>query len=185
MQVFRLVNAGYADRLIIFDALPKRLLNGIRTRELAGLPRRWGSHFVSIGSTRKVMKTHTTMHPDRSYTYTYTPVGDEPCFYVLDYQDINADKEAWRAISEYVRTNVGPEVRLREKLEDMAVVMASGPTQPLELEPEDIPVIPLPEEKEFKQSPDDLISEHNPIVVNEPPVVPKRRGRPKKAVMEA
>lgn len=182
MQCFKLVNGGFVDRVIVFDELPKRLMAGIKTRQVAGFPRSWAKWLASIGSVRDVMKTETTQHPDRSYTFKYTPIGKEPCFYVLDYQDINADKDAWRAISEHLRLNLGPEIRLREKVEDMAIPLSENCNSPLNVEPEDIPVIPVPPEVEKEKSSQDLVEPEETILVNE--LAPKRRGRPKRVALE-
>ena len=183
MQAFRLVNGGYVDRVIIFDSLPERLLSGIKTRALSGLPRSWSRWLSSIGSVRDVMKTETTQHLDRSYTFKYTPIGKEPCFFVLEYTDINSDKESWRAICEHLRLTVGPETRLKEKVEDMAIPMAPDSKAPLTLEPEDIPVIPVPEERIREISKDELVKPEEQIVVDEKPQ--KKRGRPKKIMVGA
>lgn len=180
MQCFRLVNAGFVDKLITFDSLPDRLLSGIKTREVAGLPRTWGRWLAEIGSVRNVMKTETTQNPDRSYSYKFTPIGKEPCFFVLEYLDLNADREAWRAISEFLRMNVGPEVRLKEKIEDMAIAMAGNPTMPLSIECEDIPVIPVPHGTiAGPEEPEKPAEEPQPEQPAEPQAI-KRRGRPKK-----
>lgn len=184
MQCFKLVNAGFVDKVIVFDSLPERLYKNVKTRTCDGFPRSWAKWLSEIGSTRKVMKTETTVDLARNYTYKYTPIGDEPCFFVLEYQDINADKESWRYISEFVRMSVGPEVRLREKLEDMALALAPNSTQPLSVEPEDIPVLVLPDEVVKEASSSELVKHGETILVNE--VVPKKRGRPaKKVAVEA
>lgn len=186
MQCIRLVNGGYVDKVIVFDCLPDRLIKDIKTREAAGFPRSWAKWLMGIGSTRTVFKTETSVDLARNYTFKYTPIGKEPCFFILEYTDLNADKETWRAISEYVRMNVGPEVRLREKLEDMAIAFAPKPTDALSIEPEDIPVIPLPSEvvkEPMIQKDEDLLTREQPFIVEEKPeMAPKRRGRPKKAV---
>jgi hypothetical protein len=177
MQAFKLVNGGFVDRVIVFDSLPDRLLKNVRTREIAGFPRAWGRWLGEIGSTRPVFKTETVQHPDRSYTFKYTPVGKEPCFFVLEYTDLNADKDRWREICEYLRLNVGPEVRLKEKIEDMARPLAPNSTSQLDVEPEDIPVIHVP--SEIAASVPEVVMAGEQIIVNEP--VLKKRGRPKKA----
>lgn len=180
MQAFKLVNGGFVDKVIVFDELPVRFVKGIRTREAAGFPRSWAKWLQEIGSLRPVFKTETFVDAGRNYTYKYTPIGKEPCFFVLEYQDINQDREAWHAISEYVRMNVGPEVRLREKLEDMALALAQKPTDALDVEPEDIPIIPIPKEVEKELPAESIIAPDEQILVKEESVIPKKRGRPKK-----
>lgn len=180
MQCFKLVNAGFVDKVIVFDELPERLMQGIRTREVAGFPRRWASWLSEIGSTRQVFKTQTTVGLDRSYTYKHTPIGKEPCFYVLEYVELNRDKERWGEICEYLRLNVGPEVRLKEKIEEMASALAANPTLPLEIEPEDVPVILVP--LEIQKPAAEIVAEGETLVETES--APKKKmGRPKKVAV--
>ena len=183
MQCFKLVNGGFVDKVIVFDSLPERLIQGVRTREVSGFPRAWAKWLGSIGSTRTVFKTNTTVDMARNWKYTHTPIGQEPCFYLLEYTDINADREKWKAICEYIRMNVGSEVRLKEKIEDMALAMAPNSTTPLSIEPEDIPIIPVPSDVDLIVTPEELVKPGEQIIVEE--TVPKKRGRPKKVAVEA
>lgn len=185
MQAFKLVNAGFVDKVIVFDTLPERLTQGIRTREVAGFPRSWAKWLGEIGSTRTVFKTSTEKKGPGDYQYTHTPIGKEPCFYVLEYTDINADKEFWRNISEYLRLNCGPEVRLKEKVEDMALALAPNSTSALSVETEDIPVIMVP--GEVKEAPKDseLVKHGETILIQDIAPVQKKKGRPKKVAVEA
>lgn len=179
MQVFRLVNAGFVDKLIAFDELPERLMKNIKTRAVEGLPRSWARWLGEVGSTRVVYETETERDASGTYRFTYTPIGKEPCFYILEYTDINSDKEAWRAISEYLRMHVGSEVRLREKVEDMAVKMAPDCVSALDIEPEDIPVIKVPVEGKRQENPDEIVKAGERIIVEQAPIV-KKQGRPRK-----
>lgn len=182
-QCFKLVEAGFVDKVILFDTLPDHLVKGIRTRELSGFPRSWARWLASVDSTRDVIKTETTRTPDGNYKYSYTPIGREPCFFTLEYKDINADKDFWRLISEYVRQVVGQEVRLKEKIEDMARPLAPDGRAPLDLEPEDVPIIPLPKEKEEVKADEEIVKHGETVLVEE--FIPKKRGRPKKQAVEA
>lgn len=183
MQCFKLVNGGFIDKVIVFDELPERLTKNVRTKEAAGFPRTWAKWLGSIGSLRTVFKTETSVDLARNWTFKHTPIGKEPCFFVLDYTDINADRERWREICDYLRMNVGPEVRLKEKVEDMALALAASPTMPLSVEPEDIPVIPVPPEVIAEPIRHELVKPGEVIVVQE--TAPKKRGRPKKVEVEA
>lgn len=183
MQAFKLVNAGFVDKVIIFDSLPERLVSGIRTREVAGFPRSWARFLGEIGSTRNRYKTTTEKKGPGDYVYSYQEIGKEPCFFVLEYTDINADKEFWRNISEYLRMNCGPEVRLKEKVEDMAIALAPNSTSALSVEPEDIPVIKVSSEIVVEEPQEELVKQGETILVQE--TAPKRRGRPKKVTVEA
>lgn len=186
MQAFKLVNAGFVDKVIIFDSLPERLLAGVRTREVAGFPRSWARFLGEIGSTRKVYQTSTEKKGPGDYVYTYKEIGKEPCFYILEYNDINADKEFWRAISEYLRMNCSPDVRLKERVEDMAMALAPNSTSALSIEPEDIPVILVPNGIPEVKKETELVKHGEVVLVQETPEpAPKRRGRPKKVAVEA
>lgn len=185
MQCFKLVSGGFVDKVIVFDELPERLLKNIKTIETAGFPRAWAKWLESIGSLRPIFKTETSVDLARNWTYKYTPIGKEPCFFVLDYVDVNADKEKWREICEYVRTHVGMEVRLKEKIEDMALALAPNCTTTLSVEPEDImekACVPLPKEKGSAPV-SEIVKPGEQIIVQE--TAPKKRGRPKKVAVEA
>lgn len=184
MQAFKLVNTGAVDKVIVFDTLPERLVKGIRTREAAGFPRSWARWLGEIGSTRQVFKTETEKIGPGDYRYTHTLIGKEPCFYVLEYTDINADKEYWRNISEYMRMNCGPEIRLKEKVEDMALALAPNTTSALSVEMEDVPVIKVPGEVVEAPKESELVKHGETILVEEK-VAQKKRGRPKKAAVAA
>lgn len=67
-----------------------------------------------------------------------------PMFYTLDYLTTNSDKEKWEKIKSFVRRVVDPSFRLMDKLEDMAAPMAPNAKDAIDLEPEAVPVIPIP-----------------------------------------
>lgn len=184
MQVFRLVNGGFVDKMIAFDSLPERMLAGIKTRDISGMPRYWAKWLTDNKCTRPVLKTETEILADRNLKITKTPIGTEPCFYVLDYKDTNADKEKWQEITNYVRRVVDVKTRLLDKIEDMATKMATDSYSQLALEPEDIVVIECPLEDEKKAS-SDIIKETEQILTPNGVVPEKRRGRPKKVAVEA
>lgn len=179
-QCFKLVNGGFVDKVIVFDSLPERLWKNLRTRAADGFPRAWAKWLAEIGSLRTVFATETNVDMARNWTYKHTPIGQEPCFFVLEYQDINSNKEAWRNICDYLKANCGPEVRLTEKVADMAVALAGDPTKSLEVEPEDIPVINVPDEIVIPPSHQELVKPGETIIVQEP--AKKKAGRPKKIV---
>lgn len=186
MQVFKLVNGGFVDKMIAFNSLPKRILSGVRTRDIAGMPRYWGKWLEDNGCTRDVFKTETETRPDRSLHVTRTVMGKEPCFYLLDYTDLNVDKEKWQEIGNYVRKAVDTKFRLLDKLEDMAKKMAPDSHAQLDLEPEDIPVIIIPAEEETvsrETKKEEMFLTPQGDVADA--TVPKRRGRPKKVAVEA
>lgn len=181
MQCFKLINAGFVDKVIIFDSLPERLIRGIKTRAVEGFPKAWARHLGEIGSVRDVYKTTTDKRGPGDYVFTHKAIGKEPCFYALEYMDSNQDKEAWRLIAEHLRLHCAETVRLKEKIEDMAFSLARNSTDPLSLEPEDIPVILVPHETALKEDTEGLVKEGEVIIVHETPA--KKRGRPKKVLV--
>lgn len=179
MQCFKLVNAGFVDKVIVFDSLPERFWKNLKTRAPEGFPRSWAKWLGEIGSIRDVFKTTTTMSPSRDYTFHKEVIGKEPCFFVLEYTDINSDRDAWRDICDYLRANVDPSVRLTEKIADMAIQLAPDPYKALSIEYEDIPVIPVP--SGIKAPEPELVKQGEVVLVE-----PKRKaGRPKKLAVEA
>lgn len=180
MQVFRLVNAGHVDKMLAFRSLPKRILTSVRTRDIGGMPRFWGRWLTENGCIRETFKTDTEVLADRNLRVIKTPIGTEPCFYVLEYSDLNADKEKWREISDYVRRVTDTGVRLTERLEDMGVKMADNSYTELKLEPDEIPIIEVPDEA--GPAPKVVATQEYLTPLND--TVKPKRGRPKKIVAE-
>lgn len=184
MQVFKLVNGGFVDKVIAFNSLPTRFLAGIRTRDVSGMPRYWAKWLSESGSVRDVMQTETEVLADRNLRVTKNKAGTEPCFFILEYKDLNADKEKWQEICNYVRRVVDVKVRLLDHLEDMAKKMANDSYSQLDLEPEDVTVIEVPDEEE-KISDTDIVKSTEQIMTMTGEIPAKRRGRPKKVAVEA
>lgn len=152
MQVFRLVQGGKVDKVIAFDELPKRLLKGVEMHLASGLPRHWRDF---IGKVKK----HTPAVPDKNpVTGKVEMVGERtdegPYCYVLEYKEINKDKERWEEICNFVRRTVSLQFRLMDKIEDMALSFAPDAASELKLEPEELEqngaIIPIPEEFQEK-----------------------------------
>lgn len=158
MQVIKLVKGGTVDKLIAFDSLPKSLMSNVRRAPLAGLPRHWKELFKDL--------------PEKEQMYP---------FHYLEYVAVNSDKETWQEISQYVRRVTDKTVRLLDKLEDMAIPMAPDSTSELRCEPEDIPVIPIPQDATVEES--HLIKESELTPKIEKSNLPKRRGPHKKILV--
>lgn len=172
MQVFRLIKGGEVDRIIAFDSLPKRLLSNIKTKAFDGFPRYWLTWAKENGSVQEFVRL-----VDKD---GHKEVVNRPFSYILDYKMSNQDKESWEAIGAYTRRVVDLKVRLKDKLEDMAAPLAKDSYSELSLEPEDVPVIPIPMELvEKDDEPVEIITTEN---VKD---VPKKRGRPKKEMVVA
>lgn len=161
IQVFKLVDPGRVDRVIAFDSLPLPMLTGITRGTANGLSGSWVNY---LG----VKRNDKTANP----------------FYVLDFRTINRDKEKWQEISNYVRRSTDKNFRLMDNLYDMAKPMAPDSHSSVELEPEDVLIIPvLTEEEEIEEEVIESIKPEPKVVA--PVEEVKKRGRPKKEVIPA
>lgn len=153
MQVFRLVDPGRVDKVLAFDSLPEAMLVGIKKGTANGLPLNWRQF---LGTKRADMAA--------------TP------FYVLDFRTLNRDREKWQEIGNYVRRSTDKDFRLLDNLYDMAKPMSTDSYSSLDLEPEDVPVIPI-------QTTEEEIEEK--IIDGTEEVEAKKRGRPRKEPLAA
>ena len=133
MQVIKLIHPGHVDKVMAFDELPKEFLKGLRTYAPNGFPRHWKEWLKEVGSKTKIRYTVNKEEMER----------EEQCFFGIEYLTLNHDKERWQEIAGYVRRNCDASIRLLDKFEDMAKPLAPDALQPLELEPEDVPIIKL------------------------------------------
>lgn len=152
MQVIRLVQTGMVDKVIAFDELPKRLLNGVEMRSPDGLPRHWKTF---LGQSERVTPDTAEIHPITRQELKIPgqrEVG--PFFYVLYYKEINKDIERWQEIAGFVRRVVSLQFRLLDRLEDMSLPLSTDAAGELKLEPEDLEtrgaLIPIPLEFQEK-----------------------------------
>lgn len=146
MQVFRLVQSGFVDKVIAFDELPKRLIDGVEMRSPDGLPRHWKTF---IGDHEK----YTPASPEKNpVSGKIEMVGEKrevaPFFFVLNYKEINKDMERWQEICGFVRRVVSLQFRLLDNIENMALPMSPDANSELKLEPEELEekgaIIPIP-----------------------------------------
>jgi len=138
---------GMPDKVIAFDGLPKRFLEGFELCRADGFPRHWKEW---LGKTEKITK----IPPDKDFltgaVRKYDPIVEEDYyFYMVDWT-VNPVVEKWKELCEFVRTHVAKDVRLKEKIEDMALPLAPNKSDGINLEPEDVVVIPIPEEFQEK-----------------------------------
>lgn len=152
MQVFRLVQTGFVDKVIAFDDLPKRLLDGIEMKSPDGLPRHWKAF---VGEHEKYTPPSAEKNPA---TGKVEMVGEKreigPYFFVLNYKEINKEIERWQEISSFVRRAVNLKFRLLDKIEDMAIPFSTDAASEIKLEPEHLEeqgaIIPIPIEFQEK-----------------------------------
>lgn len=184
MNVFRLVNGGSVDRIIAFDALPKRLTFGLKTKAMDGFPRFWHRWLIEHGSTQPV----SIFNPETGTREQ----KEQPCTYVLEYKMVNADIQKWQEITNYIRKAVDLSVRLMDKIEDMAKPFAKDSTSELSLEPEEVLIIPVPAENKIVAEPVKetvivrTVESKEPVMAEDSAVPAKRKaGRPKKVAVGA
>lgn len=172
MQIIRLVKPGNVDRVIAFDSLPERLLVGIRSRSIEGLPREW--------------RTTATQFYNSDGKETYKG------HYYLEYKDVTRDIEKWEEIVSFVRRVVDPSVRLMDRVETMSIAMAPDAKSGVSIDPESIQVIPIPieyQEKAIVKKKAELENSDEPPKIIVPSAehmmdnAPKRRGRPKRVAV--
>ena len=156
MQVFRLMNMP--DRVIAFDSLPQELCEGFDLCRADGFPRHWKEWMGKI-----VKKTNVPPEKDllTGQVRRYDPIIEENhFFYLVDYT-VRPVMERWQNICEYVKRNVDKDVRLLDKLDDMAVPLAPDKVSGVTLEPEDVPLIKLPK-LEVKK--DEIVKQDEKVV---------------------
>lgn len=144
MQVFRLMNKP--DRVIAFDELPERLLEGFEMIRADGFPRYWKEW---LGKRKKVIRLPNEIDPLTKTVVTHKPIIEDDAFFYLVDSGLEPVMEKWREVCDFVRQHVSKDTRLMDKIEDMAVPLASNQTEGVTLEPEDVPVIPIPNENEI------------------------------------
>lgn len=146
MQVVRLMKGGHVDRIIAFDSLPKRFFDTAEkvNVDLYRFPKHWSKFGVQ--------------EDGKAYHY------------VFDYVMINKDKETWAEITGFVRRSAthvvkhgGEEKHIADKLEDMAVPMASNSKEAMSIDVDDIPVIVIPEHLQEKPAPIVVVGASAPI----------------------
>lgn len=118
----------------------------------------------------------------------------------LEYKELNRDIEKWSEIQSFVRRAVDPEVRLLDELAQMAVKLAPSSREAVSLEPEDVPVIPIPKlkkvleaapkiitgpEEEEEEAEDTETVEPSDVSGNVSHETKKKLGRPKKVAVTA
>lgn len=138
LQVFRLMNMP--DRVIAFDELPEDLVRPFEKCRTDGFPRHWKEF---LGKKKNVIKVQPERGIDGKW-HEFPPIEETDCFFYLVDWTIGNDEEAWKTICSYVKANAPKDFRLLDNIEDMAVPLAPNKTDGVTLEPEEVPVIPLP-----------------------------------------
>lgn len=145
MQVFRLM--AMPDRIIAFDNLPQRLLQGFEMCRADGFPRHWKEW---MGKTEKITKIPPEKDQLTGSLRRFDPIVEEDCFFYLVDWTIKPVTEKWKEVTDFVRQHITKDFRLMERIEDMAKPLADNKTDGVTLEPEDVVVIPIPIEVQEK-----------------------------------
>ena len=115
-----------------------------------------------IGKVERLIQLKPELDPLTRQMRTFPPIKETAPFAYLIDQEINNDKEKWAQIVEYIRrnapvsweqtmTNGKQTLRLMDDIEKMAKPLARDAHSEVDLEPEDVIVIPLPKVSEQKE----------------------------------
>ncbi len=169
-QVFRLM--GGPDRIIAFDSLPDRLLEGFELCEAAGFPRHWKEW---MGKTKRFIK----IPPEKDFltgqVRRFEPIVEEDSYFYLVDWNLRPVAERWDNICDFVKRVVPKEFRLKENIGAMALPLAANTSDGVTLEPEDVVIIPIP--LEYQEKSDKIVEpiagEKNVLRGNDDPQIVK------------
>lgn len=144
-QVFRLM--GGPDKVIAFDELPERLLEGFEFVNADGFPRHWKEW---MGKRTRLIK----IPPEKDFltgqVRKFDPIIEEDHFFYSVDWNLRPVCERWDAICDFAKRVVPKEFRLKENIGAMALPLAANTSDGVSLEPEDVVVIPIPLEYQEK-----------------------------------
>lgn len=146
MHIFRLM--AMPDKVIAFQNLPENMVEGFEMCRADGFPRYWKEW---MGKKVKV----TNIPPEKDLLtgqvrHFPSMKEEEPFFYLVDW-NVEPVVEKWNELCDYVKNHVSKETRLTEKLEDMAIPLASNKSDGVSIEPEDVPIIEIIREESVKE----------------------------------
>lgn len=145
IQVFRLM--GMPDKVIAFDELPERLLKGFEMCRADGFPRHWKEW---LGKRELLTKIPPEKDPMTGLVRTFEPIREQDSFFYLVDWNLMPVIEKWKEVCDFVKQHVSKDVRLTDKIDDMAKPLAANKTDGVTLEPEEVVVIPIPLEFQEK-----------------------------------
>lgn len=151
MQVFRFF--GLPDRVLAFDELPERMLEGFEMIKAAGFPRHWKEW---MGTKKKIIRLPPEIDPFTKQVRRYEPIEEVESFFYLVDANLGQVMERWAEVEDFVRQHVSKDFRLKDKLQDMALPLSPDKTSSVDLEPEAVVVIPIP--LEFQEKGQKLVS---------------------------
>lgn len=138
-QCFRIMDMP--DRVIAFDELPARLLEGFEMCRSEGFPRHWKEW---LGKRKKVTKLAPERDPLTGQIRRFDPLVEEDYYFYLVDWTVNPVVEKWEEVCDFVKSHVDKDVRLMERIGDMAKPLAANKSDGVTLEPEEVTVIPIP-----------------------------------------
>lgn len=139
MQCFRFM--GMPDKVLAFDELPEDLVRGFEMCKAEGFPKYWKNW---LGKKKVTISIPSELNPVTGQRTKYEPIVEEDSYFYLVDSNVKPVMEKWKEIEDYVRRVVPTEFRLTDKLEDMAKPLAPNKTEGINLEPDDVVVIPIP-----------------------------------------
>lgn len=153
-QVIRIMDMP--DKVIAFDELPEELLAPFEMLNCSKLPRHWRDY---IGERERLIKIKPERDPITGQMRTYATVSEKgPFVWVVD-RELIPQQEAWSEIESYVKRNAPKNFRLTDPIVDiktgkssMAKKMGADAHSELNLEPEDVIIIPLAKEEKETSS---------------------------------
>lgn len=146
MQVFRLM--GMPDKVLAFNDLPDRLLVGLDMTKADGFPRHWKEW---MGKRKRVTRIIPETNLLTGEVRTYAPIEEEDYFFYLVDWHVRVQEDRWNEIKEFTKKYAPQDMRLPDKLEDLAKPLAKDKLEAVSLDPEDVVVIPILEEFQEKK----------------------------------
>lgn len=143
LKVFRFM--GMPDKVLAFENLPESYSKPFELCRADGFPRHWKEWMGKVDKK-------TPIPPEKDLltgqVRRFDPIVEQDSFFYLVDWNLKQNEEKWQELTDYVRRSVDKEVRLMDKLEDMAKPLARDKSEGVSLEPEEVPVIQLPAEEQ-------------------------------------
>ncbi len=144
LKVFRFM--GMPDKVLAFDNLPDGYSNAFEFCRADGFPRHWKEWMGKIQKKTNIPPEKDLM---TGQVRRFEPIIEEDSFFYLVDFNLKQNEEKWQETCDYIRRTVDKEVRLMDKIEDMAKPLGRDKSDSVSLEPEEVTVIKLPSDIPF------------------------------------
>lgn len=138
MDIFRFM--GMPDKVLGIEGLPEDFLRPFEMNRADGFPRHWKEF---MGKRKKLTPIPPEKDPLTGLVRRFDPIVEEDSYFFLVDWNLKQNEEKWQELTDYVRKNVDRDVRLLDKIEDMAKPLARDKSEGVSLEPEDVPIIKI------------------------------------------